>query len=192
MRLSLVQRDSHPDNPIIATLTAPLTPKGEAGCWCCADFARLAEFGIGHPSDIILVITHDDTHAVMACRLQRARRVAEVNSEFVVTQGREAFPHFAINGYDIMGGTDPGHYLCWPIPQDLPIKPYSIRIPGWRVSQPPEMLVQSGKTLWFAAIHPDRKPWLADVHVQGVQQEIRDIQRPFIAASLECDEDLVG
>jgi hypothetical protein len=52
--------------------------------------------------------------------------------------------------------------------------------------------VQNSEALRLAAIYPDRKPWLADEHVQGGQQELRDLQRSFVATSLKGGEDLVG
>ena len=39
----------------------------------------------------------------------------------------------------------------------LPIQPYSIRIPGRRVSQPPEVFMQSGKARRPAAIYTNRE-----------------------------------
>jgi hypothetical protein len=64
-RIGLIGRNSDPDNPVIATLTTPFTPKCQPGCRCCAYPSRLAEFGIGQPPDITPVITHDVILVIM-------------------------------------------------------------------------------------------------------------------------------
>jgi hypothetical protein len=88
LRLGFIDRDRHPDCPIIAILTPPLAPEGQSDCRCRADPAGLAEFAITKPTEIIpdiltiIVpgITHGLISVIMPRRPTRTRGVRKVQS----------------------------------------------------------------------------------------------------------------
>jgi hypothetical protein len=73
--LGFVDRDRHPDCPVIAILTPPLAPEGQSDCRCRSDPAGLAEFAISEPPeiihDIVPIIIPGITHGLISVIMPR-------------------------------------------------------------------------------------------------------------------------